>query len=110
MSVIQSTPGLPLEGERLTTRTTRLIRVTLPAALLLGVVALAAGPLAARQTARAPRALPFDVQDVMIAARDGVRLHTKIFVPKGAQAPLPFVFRRTPYGVDDAGAGLSGPL
>jgi putative CocE/NonD family hydrolase len=42
----------------------------------------------------------------MIPARDGVRLHTRIFVPKGQSGPLPFLMRRTPYGVDGAAAAF----
>src|SRR5439155_1602748 len=34
----------------------------------------------------------------MIPMRDGVKLHTTIFVPRGVHAPLPFIFTRTPYG------------
>jgi putative CocE/NonD family hydrolase len=50
------------------------------------------------------------VRDVMVAARDGVTLHTKIFVPKGTREPLPFIFLSTPYGVNDAGNGFARPL
>jgi len=46
----------------------------------------------------------FDVTDVMIPMRDGVRLNTKIFVPKGLASPLPFIMKRTPYGI----AGSAG--
>ncbi|HEV8486873.1 MAG TPA: CocE/NonD family hydrolase, partial [Blastocatellia bacterium] len=38
--------------------------------------------------------------EVMIPARDGVRLHTSIFAPKTA-GQLPFLLLRTPYGIDD---------
>jgi uncharacterized protein len=44
----------------------------------------------------------FVVRDVMIPARDGVRLHAKIFTPKSAQASLPIIMTRTPYGVANA--------
>ncbi len=44
----------------------------------------------------------FTVRDEMIPMRDGVRLHTRIFVPKDQRAPLPFVMSRTPYGIDGA--------
>jgi uncharacterized protein len=49
----------------------------------------------------------YTVQDVMIPARDGVRLHTKIFIPKGQSTPLPFLMRRTPYGVEGAAAAFA---
>jgi uncharacterized protein len=89
---------------------TRRALATLRLAVLLTIAALTAGQPAARQNAAPPAAVRFDVREVMIAARDGVRLHTKIFTPKDARDPLPFIFLRTPYGVDDAGGDLSGSL
>jgi putative CocE/NonD family hydrolase len=44
-------------------------------------------------------------QDVMIPARDGVKLHVVLFRPAGSEKsgePLPFLMQRTPYGVDGA--------
>ena len=42
----------------------------------------------------------FDKREVMIAMRDGVKLHTEIYTPKNAKAPLlPLLFERTPYGI-----------
>lgn len=35
----------------------------------------------------------------MIPMRDGVRLYTRIFIPRTQSAPLPFMFVRTPYGI-----------
>ena len=40
----------------------------------------------------------------MIAARDGVKLHTLIFAPKGASSKLPFLIERSPYGFDNGRA------
>src|SRR5437773_220408 len=58
-------------------------------------------------TTEAPRpALALDSSDVMIPMRDGVKLHTTIFVPQGATANLPIILTRTPYGI----AGSSGAL
>ena len=50
----------------------------------------------------------WDKTEVMIPARDGVRLHTLIFSPKNATAKLPFLIERSPYGFDNgrAEAGL----
>jgi len=79
-------------------------------ATLVTLAVLAVSHPAARQDAAAQAAARFDVRDVMVAARDGVKLHTKIFVPKGTRAPLPFIFLRTPYGVDDAGDDFARPL
>jgi putative CocE/NonD family hydrolase len=46
----------------------------------------------------------FEVRDVMIRMRDGVRLNTKIFVPLDRDGSVPFILKRTPYGV----AGSAG--
>ena len=35
--------------------------------------------------------------DVMIPMRDGVRLHTEIYVPRNQSSPLPIMLERTPY-------------
>ena len=43
---------------------------------------------------------PFVVREEMIPMRDGVRLHTKIFVPREPREPLPFIMLRTPYGIE----------
>jgi len=50
-----------------------------------------------QQTAAADR---FEVSDVMVPMRDGKRLHTKIFTPRGQTGPLPIIFKRTPYGIE----------
>ncbi|MDH4067047.1 MAG: CocE/NonD family hydrolase [Acidobacteriota bacterium] len=71
--------------------------------LLLAVASLpSAQPQATVSTADA-----FTVQDVMIPARDGVRLHTKIFTPKNQTGPLPILMRRTPYGIEGAASGFA---
>jgi len=44
----------------------------------------------------------FTVSHAMIPMRDGVKLHTVVFAPNPAAAPLPFLFRRTPYGTPDS--------
>ena len=49
----------------------------------------------------------FAKTDVMIPMRDGVRLHTEIYVPKDSTQPLPFLFERTPYGLRDDDKGFS---
>ena len=49
----------------------------------------------------------FDKTDVMIVARDGVKLHTEIYAPKGAKEALPIVLERTPYGINDDEKGFS---
>ncbi|HEX5423174.1 MAG TPA: CocE/NonD family hydrolase [Candidatus Acidoferrales bacterium] len=49
----------------------------------------------------------FTKQDVMIPMRDGVKLHTEIYVPKNAPEALPFFLTRTPYGLNDDKEGDS---
>src|SRR5215813_4515560 len=41
-------------------------------------------------------AADYDRREVMIAMRDGVKLHTVILVPRGARR-LPIILTRTPY-------------
>jgi uncharacterized protein len=52
----------------------------------------------------------FNKTDVMIPMRDGVRLHTEIYVPKQFRNPLPFIFERTPYGLHDLANGFTPKL
>jgi putative CocE/NonD family hydrolase len=52
----------------------------------------------------------FDKIEVMIPARDGIKLHTEIYSPKNANEPLPFVIERTPYGLEDDEKGYSKKL
>jgi uncharacterized protein len=44
-------------------------------------------------------------QDTMISMRDGIKLHTVIFIPVKRTETLPFLLERTPYGVN----GYSSP-
>ncbi len=37
----------------------------------------------------------------MVTMRDGVKLFTTVYVPKKATGPLPIIFIRTPYGIDN---------
>ena len=49
----------------------------------------------------------FEKRDVMVPMRDGVRLHTEIYAPKNSTEPLPFIFERTPYGLNDDEKGFT---
>jgi uncharacterized protein len=49
----------------------------------------------------------FDKCEAMIPMRDGVKLHTEIYIPKNATGPLPILFQRTPYGISDGNKGYS---
>ncbi len=46
-----------------------------------------------------PSVASFERSEVMVPMRDGVKLHTLIFVPKQAPGDLPFILTRTPYGI-----------
>jgi len=50
----------------------------------------------------------FDSADVQIPMRDGIRLHTRIFTPKGVTTPLPVLLTRTPYGIAGASGSFAG--
>jgi len=52
----------------------------------------------------------FNKTEVMIPARDGVKLHTEIYAPKKITEPLPILFERTPYGISDKETGFSRKL
>ena len=54
--------------------------------------------------------LLFDKTDVMIAVRDGVKLHTEIYTPKNSTEPHPIIIERTPYGIADDEKGNSRKL
>ena len=64
----------------------------------------------AQQPQRTDLAQLFDKTEVMIPARDGVKLHTEIYAPKNATEPLPFLFERTPYGISAPNKGYSNSL
>jgi len=71
---------------------------------LLAALAISlAAPLAAQQSAPTQaQSGPFVAESVMIPMRDGVKLHTVILRPRDQSGPLPILFGRTPYGVEDA--------
>ncbi len=81
------------------------------AALLLALALLAPGAAAA-QAATDP-SLVYDRIDAMVRMRDGVRLQTEVYVPRGVKEKLPILLIRTPYGFKPDAKGytafLSGP-
>jgi uncharacterized protein len=88
-------------------------RYLVAAALTLYIVVL----FVSRATVRGTQAVTsedysqiLDKRDVMVPTRDGVRLHTEIYTPKHAAEPLPFIFERTPYGLNDDDKGFSRKL
>src|SRR5579863_9862284 len=78
--------------------------------ILATAIGVAATAVTAQQDRRAELAKMFDKREVMIPARDGVKLHTEIYTPKDAKEALPFLFERTPYGISAADKGMSGHL
>ena len=52
----------------------------------------------------------FEKREVMIAMRDGVKLHTEIYTPKDAKEALPIFMERTPYGISAKDKGYSPSL
>lgn len=56
-----------------------------------------AGPEIDAERSGKLRAIAEHEQTVMVPMRDGVRLATDIYRPKGVEAPLPTIFWRTPY-------------
>ncbi len=51
-------------------------------------------------TAQAPATDRFVRTEAMVPMRDGVKLHTAVYAPKGPHGPLPILLLRTPYGID----------
>jgi putative CocE/NonD family hydrolase len=85
-------------------------RAALPAFLLLvtSFLVISTTPAGLQQPPAA--ADRFEVSDVMIPARDGKRLHTKIFTPRlrqGSDEPLPIIFKRTPYGIEGSAGNFN---
>ncbi|HEX4487100.1 MAG TPA: CocE/NonD family hydrolase [Terriglobales bacterium] len=77
---------------------------TLPLAVLL-ISSFGLTQVPAVQPQYAPQL--FNRQEIMVPARDGVRLQTVIFTPKDVTGPLPFLMVRTPYGVPEDEKGLT---
>jgi putative CocE/NonD family hydrolase len=71
----------------------RIIRISLFAF----VVCVGQGFASAQETKGGNR---FDRTEVQIKMRDGVELHTLVYVPKEAKEQLPIILIRTPYGID----------
>ncbi len=64
----------------------------------------------AQGTARPELPALFEKKEVMIAMRDGVKLHTEIYTPKNAKEALPIFLERTPYGISADDKGYSPKL
>jgi putative CocE/NonD family hydrolase len=72
----------------------------------IGLIAALTGRLAAQQAPAYSL-----LADTMVAMRDGIRLHTAVYVPASlGEAALPIVFMRTPYGIANAAERLRRSL
>jgi uncharacterized protein len=72
-------------------------RAGLPAAWAIAVVLLSVRSLPA-----APVEVPgYETLEAMVSMRDGVKLHTLVYSPRGARGNLPILFLRTPYSIDN---------
>ena len=70
-------------------------------------LALAASLAGAQQPNTSQR---YTKTNAMIAMRDGVRLNTDVYAPRDQNGPLPIIFLRTPYGIDNRAGSLNGAL
>ena len=64
----------------------------------------------AQQRQRIDYSAVFGKMEVMIPMRDGVKLHTEIYLPKNSTAPLPILMNRTPYGISSPDKGISNMI
>jgi len=85
----------------------RMKRTAAPAFLFVSVSLLVLSTADARLEQQPNPADRFEVSDVMVPMRDGKRLHTKIFTPRGQTGPLPIIFKRTPYGIEGSANAFS---
>ncbi len=75
--------------------------------LQLVMIAVLLAPSLARAQAATDPSLVFDRIEAMVPMRDGVRLQTEVYVPKGTTQKLPILFMRTPYGFSPDARGYS---
>jgi hypothetical protein len=52
----------------------------------------------------------FDKTEVQIPMRDGVKLHTLVYIPHALKNKLPILMSRTPYGIEGIGQALGSPV
>jgi putative CocE/NonD family hydrolase len=67
-------------------------------------------PLCAQAQQQTDPPAGFDKIEQMVPMRDGVKLHTIIYAPKGRSEALPIIFNRTPYGIDNIYRAFPGSL
>ncbi len=78
-------------------------------ALMLMTLAVAPASAVGQRNAEGTAPVPtFEKTDTMVAMRDGVRLHTNVYVPKGFVGNLPIMLVRTPYGIEGGDRAFAG--
>jgi len=77
---------------------------------IIAILFLIAFPVAAQTAQPSDPPEGFDKIEQMVPMRDGVKLHTIIYSPKSHTGPLPILFNRTPYGIDNIYRALPGSL
>jgi putative CocE/NonD family hydrolase len=77
---------------------------------VLALVGIIAPGVLGQGTVRPELSALFEKKEVMIAMRDGVKLHTEIYAPKNAKEALPIFLERTPYGISADDKGYSPKL
>lgn len=86
----------------------RLVIFTLRSALLLLALFGILGSISGDQQAEQSSRNDYELTQVMIPMRDGVRLNTHIFRPRGQQDDLPLMLERTPYQAPTAESWAQG--
>jgi putative CocE/NonD family hydrolase len=94
-------------GYCMSNRTLFALRVCLPAII---VLFLFSESLLGQPTPALDAASDFETIEQMIPMRDGVKLHTLIYTPRSHHDPLPILFKRTPYGIDNASTDFTSSL
>lgn len=79
-------------------------------AFALAASTVLAAPSPALAQASTDPSLVFDKIEAMVPMRDGVRLNTEVYVPKGLKEPLPILLTRTPYGLGQDEKGFARAL
>jgi putative CocE/NonD family hydrolase len=71
------------------------------------LLAMVVAPSLAHAQVATDPSLVFDRIEAMVPMRDGVRLETEVYLPKGTKEKLPVLFMRTPYGFSPNAQGYS---
>jgi hypothetical protein len=94
-------------GYCISNRTLFALRVCLPALI---VLFLFSESLLGQPTPALDAASDFETIEQMIPMRDGVKLRTLIYTPRSHHDRLPILFKRTPYGIDNASTDFTSSL